>query len=190
MQVSPLPFLAVGLGILGLLGLGALYYRRLNARLGVEILAWLRKGATLAEAQATLAARGIDAEYAADLVGKTIRRAAFVEAAAMLGEGATDAEVRDHLVKSGLDREAADEVVGAAVFRQTLRRWPLLSVMAGLTLALGGVALAFFGLILRDGNRTGRWVTFPYAGGTAMVAGVCVAGIGCTILYGRFLRTG
>ncbi len=189
MDVSPLPFLAVGLGILGLLGLGALYFRRLGGRLSAQAVEWFGKGASPAEVQEMLVAKGIDPQYAADVVRKTIRRSAFAEAAAMLDEGAAEPEIRAHLIKAGLDAEAAGEIVGAAALSQRFRRWPILSVVAGLALVGGGVALGFFGLVLRDGNRSGKFVTFPYAGTTAMVAGCCAAGVGCMILWGRFTKT-
>ena len=79
-----------------------------------------------------LVAKGIDAQYAADVVRKTIRRSAFAEAATMLDEGTADEQVRDHLIKGGLDAEAAGEIVGAAALSRTFRRWPILSVLAGL----------------------------------------------------------
>lgn len=188
--VSPLPFLAVGLGIFALLGLGALYFHRLNKRLAVEAVAWFRKGASPDEVRQMLVARGIDAQYAADFVQKTLRRAAFDESKALYDEGASEAEVVNHLIKSGLSPEAAEGAAGAASFSRAMRRWPLLSVVAGVALVGLGAVVAFLGLILRDGNRTGRFVTFPYAGGATIVVGTCVASIGCVILYGRFTRTG
>jgi hypothetical protein len=189
MEVSPLPFLAVGLGILGVLGLGALYFHRLNGRLSAQAVEWFRKGASPAEVQQMLAAKGIDAQYAANLVQKTIRRSAFAEAAVMLHEGTAEADIRAHLIKAGLDAEAAGEIVGAAALSRMFRRWPILSVVAGLALVGGGFALGLFGLVLRDGNGSGKFVTFPYAGTTAMVSGCCVAGVGCIILWGRFTKT-
>jgi hypothetical protein len=188
--ISPLPFLAVGLGIFALLGLGALYFRRLNRRLSAQVIGWMKEGASPAEAQGRLAAGGIDAEYAANLVRKTIHRAAFDEANLLFDEGASEEEVVNHLVKGGFDPEAASDVVGAASFNRALRRRPLLSVAAGLTLLILGLAVGFFGLVLRDGNRTGRFVTFPFAGLITITAGICIAGVGCSILWGRFTRSG
>ncbi len=189
MEVSPLPFLAVGLSIFALLGLGALYFHRLNSRLMAQTVEWFRKGASPAEVQQMLAAKGIDPPYATNVVRKTIRRSAFAEATVMLDDGVAEAEVRAHLTKAGLDAEAAGEIVGTAALGRRFRQWPILSVVAGVALVLGGVALGFFGLVLRDGNRSGRFVTFPYSGTTAMVAGCCVAGVGCMILRGRFAGT-
>jgi hypothetical protein len=188
--ISPLPFLAVGLGIFALLGLGALYFHRLNRRLAARVLDWMKEGASPAEAQARLAASGIDAQYAADLVRKTVRRAAFDEANLLFDEGASEDEVVNHLVKGGFDAEAASDIVGAASLSRGLRRWPLLSIAAGLALLILGLAVGLFGLVLRDGNRTGRFVTFPYAGSITITIGTCIAGVGCTILYGRFTRSG
>jgi hypothetical protein len=136
-----------------------------------------------------LVAKRIDPQYAANVVRKTIRRSAFAEAVAMLGEGVAEPEVRADLLKGGIDRETVDDAIGAAALSLTFRRYPILSVVAGLALVAGGVGLGFFGFFLRDGNRTGKFVTFPFAGQTAFVIGCCIAGVGCVILWGRFTRT-
>ena len=47
-----------------------------------------------------------------------------------------------------------------------------------------GVAVAFGGLVLWDGNLSGRFVTFPFAGGLTIMAGVfrLVLGIVLTVV--------
>jgi hypothetical protein len=107
----------------------------------------------------------------------------------MLGEGVAEPEVRADLLKGGIDRETVDDAIGAAALSLMFRRYPILSVVAGLALVAGGVGLGFFGFFLRDGNQTGKFVTFPFAGQTAFVIGCCIAGVGCVILWGRFTRT-
>ncbi|HEY2154723.1 MAG TPA: hypothetical protein VGH33_03775, partial [Isosphaeraceae bacterium] len=161
----------------------------LNRRLSGEVVEWFHKGASPAEAQQMLAAKGIDPQFAANVVRKTIRRSAFAAATAMLADGVAEPEVRADLLKGGLDGETVDDAIGAAALSLKFRRHPILSVVAGLALVVGGAALGFFGFFLRDGNRTGRFVTFPFAGQTAFVAGSCAAGVGCMILWGRFTRT-
>ena len=69
------------------------------------------------------------------------------------------------------------------------KRHPVASVMLGLTLMPLGVAVAFGGLVLRDGNLSGRFVTFPFAGAITIMAGVFLLVIGLALTVVPFMKT-
>jgi hypothetical protein len=69
------------------------------------------------------------------------------------------------------------------------QRHPVASVMLGLPLMPLGVAVAFGGLVLRDGNLSGRFVTFPFAGALTIMAGVFLLVIGLVLTVVPFMKT-
>jgi hypothetical protein len=80
-------------------------------------------------------------------------------------------------------------VVGEASFFRWCHRWSIPIGAAGLLLFAAGIALIFTGMILRDGNLSGRFVTFPFAGGLTIAVGIAVLSIGAVFLAGVFRKT-
>jgi hypothetical protein len=68
------------------------------------------------------------------------------------------------------------------------RRHPVVSVVLGLVLVPLGAAVTFGGMVLRDGNLSGRFVTFPFAGGFTMMAGVFLLVIGIVLTVVPFTK--
>jgi hypothetical protein len=188
-EISPLPFLAVGLlaaaGVAFFVVVGQILKKRMTAR-AVELLG---KGASPAEATQQLIYERFDASLSAQIVEKAIHRAEIDHATALLDKGASDDDARNELIASGMAPQKAKDVVSEASFFRWCHRWSIPLGGAGLFLVASGVALIFTGLILRDGNRTGRFVTFPFAGGLTIMVGVAVLSIGGVILAGVFKKT-
>jgi hypothetical protein len=188
-EISPLPFLAVGLlaaaGVAFFVVCGQILKKRMTAR-AVELLG---KGASPAQATQQLAHEGYDSSLSAQVVEKAIHRAEIDHATALLEKGASDDEARNELIATGMAPQKAKDVVSEASFFRWCHRWSIPIGVAGLLLFASGVALIFTGLILRDGNRTGRFVTFPFAGGLTVMVGVGVLSIGCVLLAGVFRKT-
>jgi hypothetical protein len=59
-----------------------------------------------------------------------------------------------------------------------VQRHPVTSVLLGVPMMAFGVGVSFGGLVLRDGNLSGRFVTFPFAGALTIMAGVFLLVIG------------
>jgi hypothetical protein len=70
-----------------------------------------------------------------------------------------------------------------------VQRHPIVSVVLGVPLMALGAGVVFAGLILRDGNTSGRFVTFPFAGGLTIVAGAFLLVIGLVLTVVPFLRS-
>ncbi|GAC1475915.1 MAG: hypothetical protein NVSMB9_29340 [Isosphaeraceae bacterium] len=190
MQPSPLIPLAiagVAFTLLALFWAGNLV---LSRRASARIAALFGKGASPAEVARQLAAEGFDLKHAAKLVLKTLRRAEVARASALLEAGASEKDAQGGLMATGADAKVAQDLVAEAVLRRWLRRHPILFGVAGLALFTLGVAVIFGGLILRDGNLSGRFVTFPFAGGLTIMAGTFIVVFGSLPLYFLLKRVG
>jgi hypothetical protein len=189
MEISPLPFLAVGLlaaaGVAFFVVCGQILKKQMTAR-AVELLG---KGASPTQATQQLIHERFDPSLSAQIVEKAIHRAEIDHATALLQNGASVDEAQNKLMATGMTPQKAKDVVGEAAFFRWCHRWSIPIGVAGLFLVASGVALIFTGLILRDGNRTGRFVTFPYAGGLTIAVGIAVLSIGCVLLVGVFKKT-
>jgi hypothetical protein len=140
------------------------------------------------QAQEQLVAEGVDPQVAAKGIREASEEAAVTSAAEMLRRGASEKEVQEFLAARGLDAKAAADVVHDLAHPSWVRRHPILSVILGpLVLALGG-GVIFAGLVLRDGNRTGRFVTFPFAGGLTISAGTVVILVGLVLTVVPFMK--
>jgi hypothetical protein len=140
------------------------------------------------QAQQQLVAEGVDPELAAKGIRQASEEAVITSAAEMLSRGASEKEVREFLAARGLDPEAAADVVHDLAHPAWVRRHPVLSVVLGLPVIALGVGMTFAGLVLRDGNRTGRFVTFPFAGGLTIMAGIGVLSVGLVLTVVPFMK--
>jgi hypothetical protein len=145
--------------------------RTVANRAEIRIGELFSKGAMPEQVVGQLAAEGFDAEHAQRLVLSAVKRSAAVRALEVLGKGATELEVREELESNGLSAELAEEVVGEVMLREKLRRRPLVYGALGLLGVVVGVGVIFAGFVLRAGNQTGRFPTFPFAGGLTMLVG-------------------
>jgi hypothetical protein len=66
--------------------------------------------------------------------------------------------------------------------QQSLRPAGVLQGLAGMILVVGGMAILVASLIIRDGNLTGKMLTFPYAGLLTRAVGTLVLVLGMAFL--------
>lgn len=193
MNASPIPFLASGLILLGLLAWYAWRSRRRESRLSTLVVERLSRGESPAQVFSALAAEGVDPQEAADLVRRVIlragERAEAADAAAMLEKGASAGEARIRLAAAGVDPTEAAFVARGAAFRRWCRRRPVVSAVLGLTLPALGVGVFALGLALAEWNRTGWLVTYPFVGDLAALFACALFALGGVLLAGRFLAT-
>jgi hypothetical protein len=190
MPVASLIALGVAAVAIALVALFVVGGRKADEQVSTRIVAMLRKGASLAEAQQELAAVGYDPKHIAEVLEKMRYRAALADASALLDLGLSEEEAQKQLMGKGMTAEGANEVIGEARLIRWAHRWPVLKAAGGLLLSAVGIAVCFFGLVLRDGNRTGRFVTFPYAGTLTISVGVCLLAFGCLPLAYVFKKIG
>ena len=189
MDVSPWPFLAVGL-VAG--AIAAFFFACgliLKSRLAARTLELLAKGASPVEARQQLVAAGNDPQLADEVVDKVIHAAEVALAIVLLEQGASRADARTWLIAGGRDAEAAADLVREAAFVRGCRRWRPVVVPAGILLVTLGVAVLLASLVLTDGNQTGRLVTFPLAGDLTAVLGTAVLVFGGLLLAAAFRRS-
>jgi hypothetical protein len=148
------------------------------------------KGASPENAAEQLVAEGTDPAQAAKMVTAALRRFTAARIGAMLDEGMSAKDVEKVIVGEGIDEESTRDLIGHTMLTRRFRRRPLVSAMGGLILAIIGVAVMLVGLVLRDGNRTGRFVTFPFAGTLTIGLGMIPLCFGCMALYFLFKRPG
>jgi len=183
---SPLPFLAIGLVAASIVALFAYSAHATRKRASARAHELFLKGAAAAEIVPVLVAEGCPSETAAGVVEATFRRILLAHPTTMLEAGHARADILKDMVGRGIDATHAEEIIGEAATRLWCRRWWFFLVPAGIALCVAGAALAFFGLVLRDGNRTGKWVTFPFAGGVTITAGASVLVMGVVTLAMAF----
>ena len=190
MELPQIIAMCVGLGAAAVVALFVLAGRTVKKRTEARIFELFAKGASSTEIVPQLVAEGIDQASATDLVGRVVRSIALAHPTGMLVAGHSKAEILKDLIGRGVDPTIAKENIDEAATLLWFRRWWFLLLPAGLGLVIAGGGLAFLGLVLRDGNQTGKWVTFPFAGGIAMTAGACLAVVGLTTVALVFGKTG
>jgi cytochrome c-type biogenesis protein CcmH/NrfF len=181
-----LPYYLGGFGALVLLAIGAIYYQsvRTRKRLMLQIRDKLQHGAAAEQVEAELVESHGDAAVAAKLIAEALRRIKIEDAASRMEQGTTAEELRQELVSRGMEAEKAEEVVGAASFLRFCRQHPVVSMGLGVVLPLLGAVLVIGGILLWLGNKSGRFVTFPFSGHITIGLGLTILGLGC----GFFVR--
>ncbi len=190
MEPLALTFLLCGGGLLALIAILIALVHRERRRVAARAAELLRHGASPQQTQQQLVAEGVDPKQTAEAVRQATVDAAAASAAEMLKRGASEKEAREELSARGLDSEAADDVVHDLAHPPWARRHPVASVMLGLPLMALGAGVVVAGLILRDGNLTGRFVTFPFAGGLTIMAGVILLVFGLALTVVPFTKAG
>ncbi len=171
MWQTPWPFLGIGLFVGGI----ALFFvwatvtveRRMAARAG-ELLA---KGTPSEIVARQLVAEGLDEPTAEKVVRAVLMAQALEQSEGLLDAGVPAESAARKLEASGGDGEIAREAAEQAEAHRMVRRHPILWTLAALACFAVGPAAMFLGLVLRDGNRTGRLATFPFAGTLTMILG-------------------
>ena len=189
METPQIIALSVGLGAAAIAALFAFATLKEKKRVLARTLELFAKGASSAEIVPHLVAEGFDQATATAVVEKAARRIMLGHPTSMLEAGHSRADILKDMVGRGLDPEQAEELIGEAALLRWAHRWRFLLLPAGLALCLAGAGICFFGLVVRDGNRSGKWVTFPYAGGLTIMAGVFVLAMGITLVGVVFAKT-
>ena len=188
MNESWYPYIALAIGLVaaalvgGFVAVGQVLKRRIAARFH-ELLA---KGAASDEILEQLVAEGHDRQLASEVVDKLVSRILVDHPAKLLDEGCSRGDILKDLLGRGMGAAQAEELIDVADTRRWYRRWRYVLAPIGAVLCLVGVAVLLFGLVVRDGNRTGKWVTFPYAGTLTLLAGTGVLVTGMSLVAGAF----
>ena len=190
MELPQIIALSVGIIAAAIVGLFAYAGYTVKKRTSARIFVLFAKGASSIEIVPQLVAEGLDQETAEKIVEGVVKKLLLAQPTEMLQAGHSKANILKDLIGRGLDATLAKENIDEAATLLWFRRWWFLLLPAGIALVIAGAGLAFFGMILRDGNRTGKWVTFPFAGGITMTAGACVAVMGITMVALVFGKTG
>ncbi len=179
-----LPFILGGVGILilGLVGVVYLQNERLKQRLVGQAIELLRQGGSPEGAQLQLNAPDLSAEQAVQVIRLAQHKLRIEEADQKLQQGATEDQVRNDFISRGVGAEAADEALGAAAFHRFCRERPGLSMGLGIVLPLVGLGLMVAGLLLWLGNKSGRFVPFPFSGHIVLGIGLMVTYFGGRLL--------
>lgn len=179
-----LPFYLGGFGLLVLSVLGLAYYQneRLKKKLVDKVFLQLREKLSLPDILQHLQRAGLQDAQALKIVEFAQQRIHIKEALNLLTQGITVEEARSHLIGTGLQTLLVDEVIDVAVFRKFCVDRPVIRMMLGIVLPLVGLAVMVIGLLLWLGNKSGGFVTFPFAGQLVMGIGVVILTFGLRFL--------
>lgn len=182
--MDALPFILGGVGFLILTVIGVVYYlnerfKKSLIRLAVE---QLQQHATPTQILPQLKNQGLDDGQAGKILALAQRRLQVQEALQWLQQGKTEDEAKAQLLSTGMQPDQADDVLGSALFHHFCLKRPVLSMLLGIILPLLGLACITGGLFLWIGNKSGRFVTFPYAGQLVIGVGVTMFAMGAKVL--------
>lgn len=189
MLESPLFYAAIGLGAASIVALFLYAGHTLKKRATARAFELFRKGSSSIEIEQQLVAEGCDAQMASNVVQKVVKRIMLAHPLASLEAGQSQEDILKDMVSRGIEATQAERLIGEAALLRWGRRWRFLLVPVGLAVCVVGVCVIFFGLILRDGNRTGKWVTFPFAGGLTILTGTAITILGVCLLAVVFAKT-
>lgn len=172
MDLLPLLLIGGGATIFGLLGWLFVAIQRAKKQTLARAEQLLRLGATPKQAQQQLADEGHDLEDAAEMVRKAVAKSLRDAAAAAVA-------------RSGSETPSLD-----ARRLPWGRRHPVLCFFLGVPLVFLGCGVLIASLIVRDGNLTGKFVTFPFAGAVTRMLGIFIFVIGLTLVVVPFTKWG
>jgi hypothetical protein len=180
--------LAGGVSILALIGLFFWLVHRMENRIAARADELLRQGASPEQAVELLAAEGDDREAAAKGVRRAVEESILDAAADVIANGGTEAEAAELLTSHGASPTAAADHARDLAYPPWSRRYPVLCIVLGVPLFLLGLATVIASLVIRDGNLTGRFVTFPFAGALTKMVGTFILLLGGTLAALPFFR--
>lgn len=175
-----LPFYLGGFGILvlGLIGFAWLQNERLKKKLISEAGEMLRDGTSKQTTHQHLMSQKLEAPQADKIIELAQQRIFVASALELLNQGKTHDEIKAVLTAQGAKAEPADEAIGSAAFHKFCQDKPIISMLLGIVLPLVGLAVMAGGLFLWFGNKSGRFVTFPYAGHFVIAIGFVILACG------------
>jgi hypothetical protein len=179
-----LPFYLGGFGILVLSLVGFVWYQNewLKKKLINSAHESLKSGSTDENVVAELLDQGIERPDAIKLVELAQQKIMISQSLEKLEQGKTDDEVQAQLQSTGLSEEQSLEILGKAQFALFCARRPIASLTLGIVMPVAGLALILGGIFLWYGNRSGLFVTFPYAGHLVIGIGVVLVAIGWKLM--------
>lgn len=164
MEYLPLYLGGFGILVLGLLGFAWLQNERLKKKLISEASEMLRGGSSMGATHQHLMSQKLEAQQAAKIIELAQQRIFVADALELLNQGKTEDEIKVMLTAQGAKPGSVDEAIGYACFHKFCQDKPIISMLLGIVLPLIGLAVMAGGLVLWYGNKTGLFVTFPYAG--------------------------
>lgn len=189
MLESPFFYLAIGLGSASILAPFLYAGHTVKKRAMARTLELFSKGSASNDIERQLVAEGCDPQMAATVVRHVSKRIMLAHPLTMLDAGYSQEDILKDLVGRGIDATHAERLIGEAALLHWGRRWRFLLVPAGLIICVLGAGVFLLGLVLREGNRSGKWVTFPFAGALTILTGTGVFVIGVALLSVVFAKT-
>lgn len=138
----------------------------------------LRGGSSMGVTYLHLISKKLEAPQATKIIELAQQRIYVVDALELLNQGKPQDEVKAMLTAQGAKTEPADEAIVSAVFHKFCQDKPIISMLLGIVLPLVGLAVMAGGLFLWFGNKTGQFVTFPYAGHFVIAIGFVILACG------------
>jgi hypothetical protein len=194
MELLPILFVLGGVTVLGLITALVVAVRKADRRIADHVRNILQRGSTTQQALNQLAAEGVDPKQAINVVKRLVRtmqKEAWInQTLEMLNAGTPEEQIREALAAKGLKSETAEALVQELGHPPWIQRHPIASAAIGIPIMIAGCAVLVASLIVRDGNLTGKWVTFPYAGLVTKLVGVFIFVIGLVLTVLPFKKPG
>jgi hypothetical protein len=194
MDWLPIAFTAGGLLVLGLITALVVAVRKADRRIADHVRDILQRGSTPQQALNQLAAEGVDPKQATSVVKRLVRtmqKETWInQTLEMLHAGMPEEQIREALAAKGLKSEKAADLVQELAHPPWVQRHPIISAAIGVPIMIAGCAVLVASLIIRDGNLTGKWVTFPYAGLVTKLVGLFIFIIGLVLTLLPFKKPG
>jgi len=194
MQLLPILFVLGGLLVLGLITALVVAVRKADRRIADHVRDILQRGSTPQQALNQLAAEGVDPKQETGVVKRLVRlmqqEAWINQASQLLNAGTPEEQICEQLTGLGLKPETAAALVQELAHPPWIQRHPIASAAIGVPIMIAGCAVLVASLIVRDGNLTGKWVTFPYAGLVTKLVGVFIFVIGLVLTVLPFKKPG
>ncbi|MFT3878623.1 MAG: hypothetical protein QM703_03065 [Gemmatales bacterium] len=178
MEYLPIYLGGFGILVLGLIGFAWLQNERLKKKLISEAREMLRGGTSKEITHQYLMSQNLEAPQAGKIIELAQQRSFVADALELLNQGKTHDEIKTVLKAQGAKPEPTDEAIGSAVFHKFCQDKPIISMLLGIVLPLVGLAVMAGGLFLWFGNKSGRFVTFPYAGHFVIAIGFVILACG------------
>ena len=182
MDYLPLYLGGFGILVLGLVGFAWYQNERLKKKFIEQARQAIADGEAASYVENQLTGQGLERAQAARIIELAQKRVHVLTALELLQQGMSEEVVKERLLERGIHGELADEIIGSAQFTKFCVERPVTASTLGIVLPLLGIALIAAGLFLWYGNKSGLFVTFPYAGHFVIVIGVTLFAGGAAML--------
>jgi hypothetical protein len=167
----------VGFGVLvlSLCGLLQFFAHRQSKAHAARAAQLFREGASAREVLHRLVTEGLARERAVSIVQAAALGEFSRQAKIVLNEGGSPEAAEAKLREQGVGPQTAMAIVADAL--EATRSFPeqVGRAAGGLVLMAAGAAVVLGGFVLYAGNKSGRFPTFPFAGGVTMLLGAALA---------------